>query len=248
MGAHQDRLKTLRLFLTVEHTCSYLPRRRACNLVADPLAMDNELYTQLARLGFRRSGEHVYRPHCAGCHECLSLRIPVAGFRPNRSQRRVWSRNADLEVRPLKPQFDLEHYRLYERYLHARHPGGGMDDCSPESYLSFLTSRWSDTRLFEFRHKDRLLAVAVADQLDDSLSAVYTFYEPDESSRSLGTYGVLWQVAKARRLGLAWVYLGYWVRDCAKMAYKDKFRPAEVFLGGRWLELGADGRVGIQGP
>lgn len=229
------KLHTLRLFLTAEHPCSYLPGRVARNLVADPMAVDDQVYGELVVLGFRRSGDHIYRPHCADCEACLSLRIPVADFRFNRSQRRTWHRNADLEVQERDPWLYWEHYQLFRRYLRARHPNGGMDDTTPDHYLAFVTSCWSDTRLYEFRCDQRLLAVAVVDRVDDGLSAVYTFFDPLEAARGLGTQAVLWQIAEARRLGLTWVYLGYWVRDCRKMGYKDRFRPHQVFSGGQWL-------------
>lgn len=234
-SAERVRLRDLRLFVTVEHPCSYLPGRVARNLVADPGAMDNRLFRRLAELGFRRSGGYVYRPHCAGCDACRSLRVPVARFRPDRSQRRIRARNRDLVVTRRAARFDAEHYRLFERYLKTRHHGGGMDDASPEGYLSFVAGGWSDTVLYEFRREGKLLAVAVTDRLENALSAVYTFFDPDQSRRSLGTYAILWQIGEARKLGLEWVYLGYWVPGCRKMAYKANFRPHEVFAGGRWV-------------
>ena len=238
MNARLDSLRSLRLLLSAEHGCSYLLGRPARHLVADPLIIDNQIYSRLATLGFRRSGDHAYRPHCRGCKACLSLRIPVRAFQPNRSQRRTWNRNRDLRVQCLKPVFDFEHYQLFSHYLQARHPGGGMDNSSPESYLSFITAGWSDTLLYEFRRSDRLLAVAIVDRLDNGLSAVYTFFDPAEAARSLGTYAILWQLAEARRLELEWVYLGYWVQECYKMAYKANFRPHQVFVGGGWIEVG----------
>jgi arginine-tRNA-protein transferase len=230
-----EGLQSLRLFITAEHACNYLPGRLARNLVVDPKAVNARVYTQLAHFGFRRSGNHVYRPHCVGCAECLSLRVPVGAFTPNRSQRRTWNRNQDLSVRCLEPRFRLDHYRLFERYLKSRHPGGGMDDTSYDDYLAFITSAWSDTRLYEFRLERRPLAVAVVDRLGDGLSAVYTFFEPAEVTRGLGTFAILWQIAEAQRQNLAWVYLGYWVQDCHKMAYKINFQPHQLFSAGQWL-------------
>lgn len=227
----------VRLFLTVEHACSYLPNRTARNLVADPMVVDNRLYTYLATLGFRRSGGYVYRPHCPGCDACQSLRIPVAQFQPNRSQRRIWHRNSGLSVHVRPPRFNPQHYRLFERYVKVRHPKGGMDDVTPDSYLSFIVSNWSDTVLYEFRLNKHLLAVAVTDRLENALSAVYTFFDPEESRRSLGSYAILWQIAEAERQGLDWVYLGYWIEACMKMVYKANFRPHQLFTAGRWLSI-----------
>lgn len=235
MTAYQNRLNTLQLFLTSEYGCNYLPERLARNLVADPLHINNFIYSQLAELGFRRSGGHVYRPHCHGCHACLSLRIPVNYFRPNRSQRRNWKKNQHLQSSWLPVRFEAEHYHLFERYVKWRHPNGGMDDTTAESYLSFIQAPWSETFLCELRLDSTLLAVAVTDRLEDGLSAVYTFFDPDAVSRGLGTYAILWQIKEAKRLGLNWLYLGYWLKNCAKMDYKKNFHPHELFTDGRWV-------------
>lgn len=229
-------LETLRLFLTVDHACGYLVGQQARNLVADPEAVDQVIYDNLARMGFRRSGGHIYRPHCAHCEACQSLRVAADDFTPNRSQRRVWQRNQDLQVTILDSEFCWEHFYLFERYLKSRHPHGGMDNASPESYLDFITSDWSDTMLVEFRDNiNCLLAVAVVDRLADGLSAVYTFFDPDATRRSPGTLAILWEIQEARRLGLDWVYLGYWIADCEKMRYKSSFTPHQIFLNGRWI-------------
>jgi len=232
---NRHSLDTLRLFLTVDHPCGYLPERQARNLVADPEAVNQTIYNKLAHLGFRRSGDHVYRPHCPHCDACQSLRVPVQQFRPNRNQRRIWQRNEDLRVEIRNSEFSWEHFHLFEHYLKSRHPQGGMDNATPESYLDFVTSQWSDTLLVEFRSDDdRLLALAVVDRLADGLSAVYTFFDPHETRRSLGTHAILWQIAEAERLGLDWVYLGYWIGECEKMRYKASFRPYELFRNGHW--------------
>lgn len=228
----------LAFYATPAHECSYLPERRAVTLFADPhTPMSNALYSDLARYGFRRSGAYVYRPRCQGCDACLAVRIPVAEFRPDRSQRRIWERNRDLELTVREGTFEEEHFALYRRYTHARHPGGGMDSDSPSQYRQFLLSNWADTRFVEFRKDGRLLAVAVVDCLFDALSAVYTFFEPDERSRGLGVLAVLWQIGEARRLGLPWVYLGYLIEECPKMSYKVRYRPLEAFIKGSWQRL-----------
>jgi arginine-tRNA-protein transferase len=136
--------------------------------------------------------------------------------------------------------FDQEHFDLYRRYTRLRHPGGGMDTDEPAQYRGFLISPWADTRFVEFRKEGRLLAVAVTDVMNQGLSAVYTFFDPDEPRRSLGVYAVLWQIDYARREGLPWVYLGYWIAETAKMSYKTRYRPLEAYLGGEWRRLGGD--------
>ncbi len=234
-----DKFQSLQLFVTTEYPCSYLPGRKARNLVADPEITDAALYNQLAVLGFRRSGDHVYRPHCRGCDECRSLRIPVEAFRPNRAQQRTWRKNQDLTTRVLTVQFYPEHYQLFMRYVQHRHQGGGMDDSDEFDYEHFIQTGWCTTYLCEFRCQQRLVAVAVIDQLADGLSAVYTFFEPEEAARSLGTYAILWEIDETRRLHLPWLYLGYWVQNSAKMSYKSKFKPHQLFIRGHWVTVGA---------
>lgn len=220
------------------HECSYLPEREAITLFADPHSpMTPALYSVLAELGFRRSGNYVYRPRCATCDACRPARIPVADFAPDRSQRRAWQRNRDLAVSVLPAEYHEEHYQLYRKYIHSRHADGGMDVDDPARYLEFLGSRWMDTRFVEFRDQGRLLMVAVIDLMSDGLSAVYTFFDPDEASRSLGTYAVMWQVEEARWRRLPYVYLGYWIEESPRMAYKKRYRPLEVYRSGGWQKL-----------
>jgi arginyl-tRNA--protein-N-Asp/Glu arginylyltransferase len=209
---------------------------RAVTLFADPkTSMDRRLYSELSDLGFRRSGNYVYRPHCGSCQACVAIRIPVERFTPNRQQLRVWKKNQDINVQWCDARFREEHYALYERYINARHADGDMYPPSVEQYASFLTSDWSKTSFIEFRLHEKLLAVAVCDELEGGLSAVYTFYDPEYEKRSLGTYAVLWQIEESRRRQLPSLYLGYWIRDCQKMSYKIAFRPIELLINGEWL-------------
>lgn len=225
----------LLLYATPSHECSYLPGNDATTLFVDPeFPKDPAVYTLLSRNGFRRSGEHVYRPNCADCVACVPVRVPVAGFRPRRSQRRALRDNRDLRVSPHQGTFSEEHFQLYNDYLSARHPGGGMDNPTRKQYREFLLSSWAGTMLYEFRLRGKLIAVTVADHLIDGLSAVYTFFDPDFSGRSIGTYSILWQIEETRRLGLQWLYLGYWIENSPKMLYKQEFQPQEHFVDGRW--------------
>ncbi|MEJ2346177.1 MAG: arginyltransferase [Gammaproteobacteria bacterium] len=233
-------VRRLAFYATPEHACSYLARRTARTLFADPnAALDNHTYSRLALYGFRRSGGHIYRPSCPGCDACVPVRIPVADFRPNRSQRRTWRRNGDLQVRERPARYDPEHFALYQAYMRQRHPGGGMDNADPTQYTEFLTSDWSDTRFVEFRLGRELLSVAVIDLLETGFSAVYTFFDPGHARRGLGTYAVLWEIDRTRRAGLPWLYLGYWIKESPRMRYKDQFQPLEQFREGRWLPLPA---------
>lgn len=225
-------------YRSLPHECGYLPHRRAVNAVMDPaVTPDVGLYSRLVERGFRRSGSRIYRPACPDCSACIPLRIPVPEFRPNRTQRRIWRRNLDLDVTECSPDFRAEHYALYTRYVQARHPAGGMEESSAEDYHAFLVSRGIETRFIEFREAGRCVAVAVVDVLADGHSAVYTFFDPDLAQRSLGVYAVLWEIEAVRRSGGRWLYLGYWISECRKMRYKDQYRPCEVYLDGGWQRL-----------
>lgn len=237
-GGESGRERQLALYLTADHACSYLDGLRARTLFVDPLArMDSATYQALVDQGFRRSGAHVYRPACRGCARCVPVRIPVAAFRPNRSQRRNWEQNAsEIRLIDTPAAFQPAQFALYLRYLAGRHPDGSMaDDTSVESYRRFLVDPWGgETRFLELRLDNRLVGVAVTDLLPHGLSAVYTFFDPELAARGPGTFAVLAQIETARRLGLPYLYLGYWIGASRKMSYKDRFRPIETWDGRQW--------------
>lgn len=227
----------LRFFLTVPHSCSYLEQREATTLFLDPQeTLGQNVYDTLALLGFRRSGRHLYRPHCDGCNACVSVRIPVSDFTPSRHQRKLQRRNADLTLHEFPARYSAEHYELYARYIRARHADGDMYPPSHEQYRTFLTLEHPYARLLEFRLNERLVAVTALDLLGHGLSAIYTFFDPDSAldRRSLGSQAILTLVELARRQGLPHVYLGYWIQASRKMCYKRNFQPLEYLHGRHW--------------
>lgn len=231
-------MHNLSLLLSPSHECGYLDGQQAATLFADPmLEMDNTLYEFLLERGFRRSGGHVYRHYCSDCESCVAVRVPVNLFKPSRTFKRVWRRNQDLEVMVKTPTFSQERFDLYHRYLGSRHPGGPMENPNPNDFLEFLTASWAMSRFVEFRLKGVLVMVVVLDLLPSGMSAVYTFYDPHHASRSLGTYGILWQIREANGLEKKYLYLGYWIDKSQKMRYKVRFQPLQGYQNNQWLPI-----------
>jgi leucyl-tRNA---protein transferase len=234
---NSSREQHLPLYISQPHNCVYLPEQQSTSLFVDPaFEIDTRLYLTLLQNGFRRSGDLVYRPHCQQCSACIPVRIPVERFVYSHSQKRVWRKNQDLELCLLEPEFSDEHFELYKRYQQARHNDGSMNDPDPEKYRNFLLSRHINGLFLELRLDGVLAMIAIVDQVNDGLSAVYTFFDPALSSRSLGVYGILLEIEYARRNRLDWLYLGYWIKGCRKMSYKNQYRPFQVFHDDQWQD------------
>jgi len=230
-----DNSISIELLRTENHPCSYLPGRQARSLIAFPARIvDSNIYNAMIQDGFRRSGHFVYRPDCENCQACKPVRLRVQELAIDRSQRRALKHHANLEAQEIPLLFIDEHYALYKRYQQSRHAGGGMDEDDEEQYARFLMQSQVDTRLIEFRENDQLRLVSIIDVLADGLSSVYTFFEPDIQNASFGTYNILWQAATCRQIGLPYLYLGYWIAQSQKMAYKARFQPLEILKDGHW--------------
>lgn len=231
-------LDDISFVITKEHECSYLDDKQAITLFVDPnYPMAMKQYSQLAQLGFRRSGGNVYRPHCNDCGLCIPVRVPVDEFKPNRSQRRNKIANKDISFSIKDAVYCDEHYELYRHYMQGRHAGGGMDNDQPESYATLIKADWSTSKLLEFKLNEKLVMVAVIDCFDDGISAVYTFFDLEYSPRGLGVFGILSEISYAQSLNLDWLYLGYWNPKTHKMSYKSNYQPIEFFDGQNWQWL-----------
>ncbi len=235
----------LQFYATSTYPCSYLGDREARSQVATPAHLiDTPVYSQLIRAGFRRSGLFTYRPWCDNCRACVPVRLPVDRLELSRSQRRALKRHGDLTVRELPLLHNEQHYELYARYQSRRHPGGGMDEDSREQYAQFLLESQVDTRLIEFSEGERVCMVSIIDVLDDGISSVYTFFDPDAPGTAYGTFNILWQAHLCQRLNLPYLYLGYWIKESGKMAYKSRFRPIQGYLDGIWRDLASSELAG----
>ncbi|MFT8244416.1 arginyltransferase [Roseomonas sp. BN140053] len=226
-------------YTTAPLPCPYLQGRTERKIVTELAGPDGEvLHDRLSRAGFRRSHNIAYAPVCPGCRACIPIRIRAADFAPDRTQRRIARANAGLSVREAQARATAEQFALFQRYQQARHGDGDMAAMGFYDYRAMVEDTPITTNMVEFRDPgDRLVGACLTDMLGDGLSAVYSFYDMALERRSLGTFAILWLVGRAVQLGLPFVYLGYWVPQSRKMAYKARFRPSEILSGGTWRAL-----------
>lgn len=219
--------------------CPYLDGRIERRVVTELVGRGAPgLHDRLSLAGFRRSHGIAYAPVCPDCQECIPVRIVVDDFRPSRSQRRIQSRNHDIRGTECRPEATAEQFALFAHYLDSRHADGDMAAMTEADYRSLIEDTPIDSTLIEFRDGGGgLVAGCLVDRLGDGLSAVYSYFDPAPSNRGLGTYMVLWLIERARALSLPYVYLGYWIADSRKMAYKTRYRPLEGLIDGRWALL-----------
>jgi arginine-tRNA-protein transferase len=240
---NDNLLNKLQFYVTTGYNCGYLPNKLAQSLIAAPQHLVNaEVYSGLIQQGFRRSGTFAYRPHCENCQACVPVRIILQDFAPNRSQKRAFKQHQNLTATILPVAFYEEHYALYAAYQRARHTDQTKQDeitkqaDDTEQFQSFLCQSNVESVLVEFRENNQLKMVSVLDIVSNGISAVYTFYDTTETKVSYGTYNVLWQIEWAKSFNLPYLYLGYWIKDSPKMAYKQNYKPLEMLIDGKWLQ------------
>ena len=231
-------LESLQFYQTQAHPCSYLYGESARTIFLNPKQkIDNAVYSQLSEFGFRRSGQHIYKPMCQQCKACIPLRVPVDTFEATRRQKRTLKRNKDVIIKAVSTINTDEHYALYHRYITERHADGDMYPPTKEQFLSFLADKWASVNYYEYRVEGRLIAVSVADIMDNGVSAIYTYFDPSETQRSLGRFVILSLIKLAKKKNLPCVYLGYWIKSSEKMRYKSEYRPLEILIDDRWLRV-----------
>jgi leucyl-tRNA---protein transferase len=233
-----DNIISIPLWLTTEQPCSYLPDTSARSaVVSGRFDMNTAIYAHLIDQGFRRSGDQVYKPHCPSCQSCIATRLNVSDFQPDRKQKRCLKRNSETSVNIKPAVFDPAHFALYQRYQAARHDKADKEPTNAADYIEFLGSSWCDTWFVEFSRSDQLMAIAIVDVLENALSAVYTFFDPQFAAYSPGVYAVLWQIELAKQLDLDYLYLGFWIKNCRKMCYKIQYQPLQGLLDQKWQLL-----------
>jgi arginyl-tRNA--protein-N-Asp/Glu arginylyltransferase len=249
--------RQLRFFLTAPSPCPYLPGREERKVFAHlPMLEGPMIHDSLTQGGFRRSQNIAYRPACEGCSACVSARLPVRDYRFSRSERRILARNRSAAGHIVEAEATREQFDLLRRYLLSRHAGGGMADMAWPDYVAMVEDTSVRTHLVEYRPQPEdggpgpgpLVACALVDQLSDGLSMVYSFFDPALSRRSPGSFMILDHVVQAERLGLPYLYLGYWVRGSEKMDYKARFSPLEILDPGGWRLISARDRADAAPP
>lgn len=230
----------LEFYLTTDHSCPYLDDQQSKTLFMSPeIKANDRLYGKLIEHGFRRSGDHIYRPHCDNCKACVSLRIRCDKFKPSKQQRRCAKNGIRFSQQTQAACFDQQHYELFEKYINTRHTDGDMYPTSEKQYRDFILCDWLDTRFLDLIEPTtgQLIACLVFDHLKNGTSALYSFFDPAYSKFSPGRLLVLNLIGLTLEKQLDHVYLGYWIKNCRKMSYKGEYRPVDCFVEDRWVEL-----------
>ncbi|GGI88867.1 arginyltransferase [Shewanella gelidii] len=224
---------TIAIGISKASTCVYKPEKQEQLLVIQEEQLDISLFERLLALGFRRSGDAMYKPRCAGCQACLPIRIPIADFSPSKRQKRTLKNNLDIHWQ-VTEQYNEKHYQLYAQYIAERHMDGPMYPPTPEQYQNFLLCRWLQPLFIELYHEQELIGVAVTDHSSNCFSAIYSYFSPKLAKRSLGALMILIQIEVAKQMGKQYLYLGYQIDDNRKMNYKRLYRPYEILSATGW--------------
>ncbi len=231
-------LNDIQFYVTTNYSCGYIKERNARSLVAAPYKKVNaKAYNDLIQSGFRRSGQYVYKPQCKDCQACVPIRLVISNFLLSRSQKRVKKNHKNIQAKILPLAFHQEHYNLYTDYQNKRHQLNSKLEEDIVEYKDFLVSSNVNSKLIEFRDNERLVMVTVVDNIEEGLSAVYTFYDCDEEKKSYGTFSILWLIDYCLKNKLSYLYLGYWINQSNKMKYKINFKPYELMIDGLWKQM-----------
>tara|TARA_B100000780_G_scaffold278166_1_gene250819 strand:+ start:580 stop:1305 length:726 start_codon:yes stop_codon:yes gene_type:complete len=230
-------LEKIQFYITTKYPCGYINNQEAQSIVATPYKkIKNNTYSDLIQQGFRRSGQYVYKPQCHACSACIPIRVCVEEFKKSQSQKRTLKKHSYITAKILPLRFEEEHYNLYVNYQNNRHRLNSETTNDIGDYNDFLIKSNVETKIVEFKSEDKLLMVTIIDQVKNSISAVYTFYDCNDSRLSLGTYSILWLLNFCKNENLNYLYLGYWINDSKKMKYKINFKPYELMINGSWQE------------
>ena len=234
---NKPSFEKIQFYKTTEYNCSYIDKMDAQSLVVTPYkSIDQNIFQDLIEKGFRRSGQYIYKPSCKSCTACIPIRLSVQKFLSSSSQKRVFKKHQHFDVREVSLTFKQEHFDLYSKYQNKRHSSINNDQNKIDDYNDFLIKSNVNSKLVEFWDGGLLKIVSIIDMMSDGISAVYTFFDPDDEKVSYGTYSIIWLINWCKIQQFKYMYLGYWIGECNKMKYKTNFKPYELYIKGYWQE------------
>lgn len=234
---NKPSFEKIQFYTTTKYSCSYIDKMDAQSLVATPYkSIKQSVFHDLIEKGFRRSGQYIYKPNCESCTACIPIRLVANKFLPSKTQKRIIKKHSYLRTKEAPLVFKQNHFELYRKYQNARHKVKNEEQNDLDDYNDFLIKSNVQSKLMEFWDGDSLKIVSIIDLVNDGISAVYTFFDPDDRKVSFGTYAVTWLINWCKTQQLKYIYLGYWIGDCDKMKYKTNFKPYELYIGGYWQE------------
>ena len=234
---NKPSFEKIQFYKTTEYNCSYIDKMDSQSLVVTPYkSIDQNIFQDLIEKGFRMSGQYIYKPSCKSCTACIPIRLSVQKFLSSRSQKRIFKKHQHFDVREVSLTFKQEHFDLYSKYQNKRHSSINNDQNKIDDYNDFLIKSNVNSKLVEFWDGDLLKIVSIIDMMSDGISAVYTFFDPDDEKVSYGTYSIIWLINWCKTQQFKYMYLGYLIGECNKMKYKTNFKPYELYIKGYWQE------------